>query len=94
MSFRLTPDPDFAERFENDRTFLVSKGSVRLMSGKTQKALINIDRPMSNVPLSQISNRIQSGDRIVVKIEEIVRINYKDQEITIPFFGNSEISIN
>ncbi|MEC7752831.1 MULTISPECIES: GldM family protein [unclassified Roseivirga] len=94
INLLLQSDPDFAERYKDDATFLVSKGSVTLARGKTTKGVIPIDKPMSRVDLSQLVSRMASGDRIVVYVEEIVRFNYKEEQIPIRFTGDVTININ
>ncbi len=92
----LAADPDFAERFPEDATFLVSKGEVILSRGKTRKRSIPIatNGPTNRVDLSAIRNLMQSGDRIVVSIEEIVRINYAEKLIPIQYSDSKTMNIN
>lgn len=92
----LAADPNFAERFPDDATFLVSKGEVILSRGKTRKRSIPIaaNGPSNRIDLSAIRNLMASGDRIVVSIEEIVRINYSDKLIPIQYSGNKTMNIN
>ena len=90
----LAPDADFAERLPNDANFLVSKGQVLLSRGKTRKRAINIESPTASINLSAIRNQMQSGDRIVVSVEEIVRINYKNESLPIQFTGAVTLNIN
>lgn len=92
----LAADPNFAERFPEDATFLVSKGEVILSRGKTRKRSIPIatNGPTNRVDLGAIRSLMASGDRIVVSIEEIVRINYAEKLIPIQFSGNKTMNIN
>ncbi|MBO3698889.1 GldM family protein [Roseivirga sp. E12] len=92
----LAADPNFAERFPEDATFLVSKGEVILSRGKTRKRSIPIatNGPTNRIDLSAIRSLMASGDRIVVSIEEIVRINYAEKLIPIQFSGNKTMNIN
>ncbi len=90
----LAPDADFSERLPNDANFLVSKGQVILARGKTRKRAIPITSPTGSIDLSAIRNQMQSGDRIVVSVEEIVRINYKNQSLPIQFTDAVTLNIN
>lgn len=92
----LAADPDFAERFKDDATFLVSKGEVILSRGKTRKRSIPMasNGPSNRVDLSALRSLMQSGDRIVISIEEIVRINYAEKLIPIQYSDSKTLNIN
>lgn len=94
LTLFLPSDPDFAERFPNDSQFLVSKGQVTLARGKQTKRTIEISSPTSRVDLGPLISQMQSGDRIVVYVEEIVRLNYKNDRIPIKFTGDMTLNIN
>ncbi len=94
LQLRLTADEDFQTRYPDDNIFLASKGTVTILAGRSQKGQIPFDTPLSAVDLSPLQARIQSGDRIVISIEEIVRYNYKDEPIKRTFFDNVTININ
>lgn len=94
LQLRLTADEDFQQRYPDDNIFLASKGTITILAGRTQKGQIPFDTPQSAVDLSPLQARIQSGDRIVISIEEIVRYNYKDEPIKRTFFDNVTININ
>lgn len=90
----LAPDADFQERYPQDANFLVSKGSVTLARGKQTKRTIPIASTTARVDLSPIISLMQSGDRIVVYVEEIVRVNYDNKQIPIPFRADATLNIN
>lgn len=94
LTLFLPADPDFAERFAQDAQFLVSKGQVTLARGKQAKRTIEISSPTSRVDLSPLMSLMQSGDRIVVFVEEIVRLNYKNERIPIKFTDDMTLNIN
>jgi len=94
LTLFLPADPDFAERFAADAQFLVSKGQVTLARGKQAKRTIEISTPTSRVDLSPLMSLMQSGDRIVVFVEEIVRLNYKNDRIPIKFTDDMTLNIN
>lgn len=94
LTLFLPSDPDFADRFPQDAQFLVSKGQVTLARGKQSKRTIEITTPTSRVDLSPIISLMQSGDRIVVFVEEIVRLNYKNERIPVKFTGDMTLNIN
>lgn len=90
----LAPDADFQERYPQDANFLVSKGSVTLARGRQTKRVIPITTATARVDLSPIISLMQSGDRIVVYVEEIVRVNYDNKSIPIPFTSDATLNIN
>lgn len=90
----LAPEPDFQERYPEDARFLVSKATISLARGKTRKRSIAIESPATRVDLSPLISQMQSGDRIVVFVEEIVRLNYKDEQLPIKFTGDMTLNIN
>lgn len=90
----LLSDADFAERFPEDANFFVSKGSVLLSRGTTRKRELRIESLTPSIDLSSIRSQMQSGDRIVVSVEEIVRVNYKGEQVPIAFTGDVTMNIN
>ena len=94
LVFQLAPDQDFLERYPDDAAFLVSKGEVIISRGRTRKRSIPIDRAVPRIDLNSVRNLIQPGDRIVVSVEEIVRLNYKGDQVKIPFIDSFTININ
>lgn len=90
----LAPEPDFQDRFPDDARFLVSKATISLARGKTRKRTIQVDSPQSRIDLSSMISQMQSGDRIVVFVEEIVRVNYDDKQIPIAFSADMTLNIN
>lgn len=94
LTLFLAPDADFRDRFEADANFLVSKGQISLVRGKTRKGVIPIESAVSRVDLSPLISQMQSGDRIVVIVEEIVRVNYKNESIPIVYTDDMTLNIN
>lgn len=94
LTLFLRSDADFGERFPDDASFLVSKGEISLARGKTTKRSIPINSAKGNWDISQIRSQMQSGDRIVVVIEEITRIGFDGKTYPITFSGDATININ
>lgn len=94
LTLFLAPDPDFSERYPDDSQFLVSKGTITLARGRNAKRTLQIDSPVSRVDLSSIRSQMASGDRIVIYVEEIVRLNYKGDRIPISFTDDFTLNIN
>ncbi|MFY0591469.1 hypothetical protein [Roseivirga sp.] len=94
LDLRLNPDAGFAERYPDDANFFVTKGQVTITSGKNRVALLEINGLTPSVDLAQIRSRMKSGQQLVVVIEEIVRVNYKQEQIPVPFVGKIGMAIN
>jgi len=94
LDLRLNPDAAFAEKYPDDANFYVTKGEVYLTRGKTRKGVIRIDGLTPDVDLSSIRARMAAGDQLVVSVEEISRVNYKNEQIPIVFVDNMTMIIN
>lgn len=94
LDLRLNSDAGFAEKYPNDANFYVIKGEVILSRGATRKAVLPIDGLTTDVDLSSMRSRMASGDKLVLSIEQIVRVNYADDQIPIAFLGNLTMIIN
>ena len=94
LVFQLVPDQDFLERYPDDAAFLVSKGEVIISRGRTRKRSIPIEKATPRIDLTSVRNLIRPGDRIVISVEEIVRLNYKRKQIRIPYADSFTININ
>lgn len=94
ISFAFNVDPDWKESFPNDASYLVSKGQILIQRGSSVAARINIDSPDAIFNMSQYRNILTSGANVIVKIEEIVRINFEGKQIRTPKFFNATLRIN
>lgn len=94
ISFLFNVDPDWKESFPNDASYLVSKGQILIQRGSAVAARINIDSPDAIFNVGQYRNLLNSGANVIVKVEEIIRINYEGKQIRSPKFANATIRIN
>ena len=94
ISFGFNVDADWKESFPNDASYLVSKGQILIQRGSSVAARVNIDSPDAIFSMSQYRNLLTSGANVIVKIEEIVRINFEGKQIKTPKFFNATIRIN
>lgn len=94
LDLLLNVDPGFSERYPNDASFFVSKGEIILSRGKSRKGVIRIESLTPDVDLAALRSRMASGDRIVISIEEITRVNYKQQQFPVAFNDSMTLSIN
>ncbi len=94
LDLRLNPDAAFAEKYPDDANFYVTKGTIYLTRGTQRKGQIRIDGLTPDVDLSSIRARMASGDQLVVSVEEIARVNYKNDQVPIVFVDNMTMIIN
>lgn len=94
LDLRLNPDAGFAEKYPDDAIFFVTKGQVTLVQGSTRIGRIDINTLTPDVDLSSIRARMKSGYRLVIAIEEIVRVNYDGKQIPIAFVDDIGMIIN
>jgi len=94
LSFAFNVDADWKESFPNDASFLVSKGQILIQRGSSVAARVNIDSPDAIFSMGQYRNLLTSGANVIVKVEEIVRINFEGKQIKSPKFFNATIRIN
>ena len=94
LSFNYDVDPEFKAGYANDARWLVSKGVILVQRGTTVTGRINIDSPNNLFNMTQYANLLTAGSTIIVKVEEIVRINFERKQIRTPKFANATIRIN
>ncbi len=94
LDLRLNPDAAFAEKYPDDANFYVTKGDIFLTRGTQRKGAIRIDGLTPDVDLSAIRSRMAAGDQLVISVEEIARVNYKNEQIPITFVGSMTMIIN
>ncbi|OEK06872.1 type IX secretion system motor protein PorM/GldM [Roseivirga misakiensis] len=94
VTLNLKADAGFESKYPDDANFFVTKGLITISSGKNRIASIDIDGLKTEVDLASIRSRMRSGQRLVVAISEISRVNYANKQIPIPFTGVVEMTIN
>lgn len=88
-----TVDPDWKASFENDATFLASKGTILIQQGTQVVRTINITTPVTSIDMRQYRNILTPGTNVIVKLEEVTRINFENRQIKSPKFANATIAI-
>ena len=94
LRLQLIPEKEFAEKYPQDARYIVSKGKIILAAGEQLKRTIPINSPTLNVNVGTLRQLARSGDRIVVSIDEITRVNFEDERETIPFVKTETLNIN
>ena len=86
-------DADWKTSFPNDASFLASKGTVLIQQGTQVVRTININSPVTSIDMRPYRNQLTPGTNVIVKLEEVTRINFKNKQIKSPKFANATISI-
>ena len=95
-SFKLVliPDANFKRKYPEDARYLVTKGRILRATGSNGKGSMTISGPSLDFNVNTLRAGAKSGDRYVIEIDEIIRINFEDKRITMPYRKTVEISFN
>ncbi len=86
-------DADWKASFPDDASFLASKGTVLIQQGTQVVRTINISSPLTSIDMKPYRNLLTPGTNVIVKLEEVTRINFDNKQIKSPKFANATISI-
>jgi len=90
----LTPDANFKRKFPDDAAYLVTKGRILRATGSIGKGSITINGPTLDANVSKLRAGAKAGDRYVIEIDEIIRVNFKKERIKMPYRRTITISFN
>lgn len=90
----LVPDANFKRKYPEDARYVVTKGRILRATGSTGKGSMNINAPTVDFNVNTLRAGAKSGDRYVIEIDEIIRVNFEDKRITMPYRKTVEISFN
>jgi gliding motility-associated protein GldM len=95
-SFRLEliPDANFKRKYPDDARYLVTKGRVLRATGSNGKGSLTINSPTLDFNINQLRAGAKAGDRYVIEIDEIIRVNFEDKRIPMPYKKTMTISFN
>ena len=94
FTLRLIPDANFKRIYPEDARYVVTKGRILRATGSNGKGSMNISGPTVDFNVNTLRAGAKSGDRYVIEIDEIIRINFEDKRIPMPFRKTVEISFN
>ena len=75
------PDPNFQQAVPRDARFRIKKAEITL---SRQTLAIEIIKVSEETNLSTLAKSAKSGDRLVIHFQEVVRINFKGEEVSMP----------
>lgn len=87
LEFNLSADPEFAKRYPRDARYSVARATVYLRKGLAASQTIgtfNLEGGQRLV-LTRALRDAQPGDRVMIRLEGIVRINHAGQAVSVPF---------
>jgi len=94
ISFALDVDPEWRESFPNDANYLVSKGEILVQRGRNLLTRKVIDAPDAVFSLRDLQGTLQPGITVIVKVEEVLRINFENKQIRSQKFANFTVRLN
>ncbi len=90
----LIPDDNFKRKYPEDARFVVSKGRILRATGSIGKGSITISGPTVDANVNSLRAGAKAGDRYVIEIDEIIRVNYNNERIPMPYRKTVTISMN
>jgi gliding motility-associated protein GldM len=91
LNMKAIAETDFAAFLPKDARYRVSKYVVTLARGKRAVKTMNVSGPTGNI--SGLSQKAKPGDRLVIEIKEVQRMNFKNRTETIGGMSNKIFTI-
>jgi gliding motility-associated protein GldM len=82
VTVRVTPDPEFASRFKEDARYSATQGKVTLGRGRDKLGEMPITNGSANI--ASLMGRARPGDKLVIEVNEVIRLNYKNDIEEVP----------
>ncbi len=87
IEFDVTPDQEFRRRYPRDARYRVARATVYLRKGLTASQEIgtfNLEGGRTLV-LTRVLRDAQPGDRLLIRLDGVVRINHAGRAVPVPF---------
>ncbi len=91
MQVDAEPEPNFAAALPKEARYKVSAGEILLARGKRPVGQVQISGSM--VGLGNLRSQAQAGDRYVVEIKGVKRMNFRDQIEDVPIPTSASIVV-
>jgi hypothetical protein len=82
VNVRVEPDEDFARAFKEDARYQATQVKVTL--GRGTDKIGEQTFPTGTANISGLMSRARPGDKLVIQVGEVVRLNYKNDIEEIP----------
>ena len=90
LELKVNPDEEFKRRYPKDARYRVQKATVYLRKGlKASKKIGTYDLEGSKLVLTRALRTAQPGDRVMVELEGVQRINHEGAAINVPLSETS-----
>jgi gliding motility-associated protein GldM len=86
VSIKVVPERGFAEALPQDSRYTISEGKIILARGSRQ--IKDIPVTGQNISLASIANEMRPGDRLIIEVRKVKRINFRNEteEVAIPIY--------
>ncbi len=87
LEFELAPDEEFRRRYPRDARYSVARATVYLRKGLTASQEIgtfNLEGGRT-LMLTRVLREAQPGDRLLIRLDGVVRINHAGRAVSVPF---------
>jgi len=87
LEFELAPDEEFRRRYPRDARYSVARATVYLRKGLTASQEIgtfNLEGGRT-LMLTRLLRQAQPGDRLLIQLDGVVRINHAGRAVSVPF---------
>ncbi len=87
IEFDVAPDQEFRRRYPRDARYSVARATVYLRKGLTASQEIgtfNLEGGRTLV-LTRVLRQAQPGDRLLIRLDGVVRINHAGRAVSVPF---------
>ncbi len=84
VSIKVVPERGFAEALPADARYMISEAKIILARGSRQIKEIPVTG--QNMSLASLTNEMQKGDRLIIEVSKVRRINFKNEseDVAIP----------
>ncbi|NND73089.1 MAG: hypothetical protein HKN43_16060 [Rhodothermales bacterium] len=90
LEFNVNPDQEFKRRYPQDARYRVRKATIYLRKGLTaSKKIGTYDLDGEKLVLTRVLREAQPGDRVMVELDGVQRINYQGAAISVPLSESS-----
>lgn len=90
LEFNVDPDQEFKRRYPKDARYRVRKATVYLRKGLTaSKKVGTYDLDGSKLVLTRVLREAQPGDRVMIELSGVQRINHQGSAIDVPLSETS-----
>lgn len=85
LEFQVQPDDEFKQRYPKDARYAVGRATVYLRRGMAaSERLGTYDMQGNQLVLTRVLREARPGDRVIVQLDGVYRVNHAGQSIAVP----------